>query len=139
MGLELANAGMAALEEAPVMARSHSALLAEAIIRAIDEIAAAQPKITAPDRPLPIFRDMTARHRAGAVGVLLGAARTPSLQAIGANLKRLAGDSPLASARFANAERAAKKAAEEIAAARASLIEDFRKRVERPRLQKRAG
>lgn len=104
-------------------------LLAEVICRAVEATAKAPPTISAPDRPLPLYRDMAARHRAGAVGVLLGAAHSPLLRAMGKNLNILAGDSPLATATFANAETATRAASNELAVAREALIATTREHV----------
>ncbi len=124
--MKLANTGTAVLDQDLAKENPNAVGLADAICSAIERLTAEPLKITTPDRPLPLYRDMTARHRAGAVGVLLGAARAPHLRKIGANLQKLAGDSPLANVAFAEAEPAAHQAAAEVTHARTQMIADLR-------------
>lgn len=109
----------------------HCVQITNAILRAMNAAISAPLKLNMPDRPLPLYRDMAARHRAGAVGVLLGAAKTPALRQMGASLQQIAAGSPLANVAFADAGPVAHAALAEIHSSRQVLIDDIRIHSER--------
>ena len=125
------NGARTALPETEVMSdalnstQASDALLA-AILAAFGEARAAPPKRAPAAQPLPRFRDLLARHRAGAVATLLAGAGVAAQTDLARSLAAIAGASPLASAVWPDCAAPAAAARAEIDAGRAELILGFK-------------